>query len=114
MDDERLVSELVTLNGTNFRLLGDDMLRVVLPSIRSDYRAIETYRCEASATVSCPVTVLTGDSDPRTTGAEAEAWRLHTIGEFGVETFSGGHFFLNDHQDAIVQLIIESLGTIGR
>jgi pyochelin biosynthetic protein PchC len=114
MDDERLISEVVALNGTDLRLLDDDMLRIVLPPIRSDYRAIENYRCAASATVSCPITVLTGDSDPRTTGAEAEAWRLHTAGEFRVETFSGGHFFLNGHQDAIVRLIIESLSAIGQ
>jgi pyochelin biosynthesis protein PchC len=110
LDDAGLVRELVALDGTDPALLDEEMLRLILPALRSDYRAIETYRCTADTTVSCPITVLTGDRDPRTTEAEAHAWQAHTTGGFALRTFSGGHFFLNDHRDAIARRITADLG----
>lgn len=105
-DDDGLVAELKKLSGTDERVLGDEeMLRMVLPAIRSDYKAIETYRCEPGARVSCPITVLTGDTDPRTTLDDARAWQEHTEGSFDMAVFSGGHFYLANHQQEINQRI---------
>src|SRR3954471_2553827 len=43
-DDQGLVAELQSLSGTDPRLLDDpDVLRMVLPSMRADYTAVETY-----------------------------------------------------------------------
>ncbi|MFD7668482.1 thioesterase II family protein [Streptomyces sp. NPDC059788] len=101
-DDDGLIEELKKLSGTDSRVLGDEeLLRMVLPAIRSDYRAIESYRCEPGTRVSCPVTVLTGDNDPKTTLADARAWQDHTDGPFDMAVFPGGHFYLADHQQDI-------------
>ncbi|MEV6182852.1 alpha/beta fold hydrolase [Streptomyces sp. NPDC052015] len=110
LDDDGLVRELTTLDGTDSRLLDDpEMRELLLPMIRSDYRTVETYRCEPGAAVACPVTVLTGDVDPRTTAEEARDWKVHTSADCDVREFSGGHFFLNDHQKEIADLITETL-----
>lgn len=88
------------------RVLGDEeLLRLVLPAVRSDYRAIETYRCASGAKVSCPVTVLTGDADPRTTLDDARAWQEHTDSAFDMAVFPGGHSYLTDHQKDISRRI---------
>jgi surfactin synthase thioesterase subunit len=110
LDDDGLVRELAALDGTDSRLLDDPEMRaLLLPMIRSDYRAVETYRCETGAKVSCPVTVLTGDVDPRTSDEEARDWRTHTGADCVVREFSGGHFFLNEHHQEIAELIGETL-----
>ncbi|MFJ2033831.1 thioesterase II family protein [Streptosporangium sp. NPDC087985] len=97
-DDDGIVAELKRLNGTDSSVLGDDeLLRMVLPATRSDYRAVETYVCEPGATVRAPITVLTGDADPKTTLDEARAWSAHTTGDFDLRVYSGGHFFLTSH-----------------
>ncbi|TWV58756.1 thioesterase [Streptomyces misionensis] len=97
-DDDGLIEEMRKLSGTDPRLLGDeDLLRMILPALRSDYTAIETYRAAPDAVVEAPLTVLTGDSDPRVTPEEAHAWREHTTGPFDLKVFSGGHFYLTDH-----------------
>ncbi|GAA1305679.1 hypothetical protein GCM10009579_89290 [Streptomyces javensis] len=70
-------------------------------SLRADYQAAETYRCAPDAVVGCPVTVLTGDTDPETTLPEARAWEQHTTGTCTVRTFPGGHFFITAHVGAI-------------
>ncbi|GHF52515.1 oleoyl-ACP hydrolase [Streptomyces mashuensis] len=109
-DDDGVVAEMRLLSGTDSQILGDEeLLRMVLPAIRSDYKAIETYRSEPGATVQTPVTVLTGSSDPRTSREEAEAWRDHTTGAFALHAFTGGHFFLAQHQQEIVRIVSEGI-----
>lgn len=96
-DDNGVIEEIKLLNGTNSALLADEeILRMALPAIRSDYHAIETYRCEPGRTVSCPITAFTGDSDPRTTIDEARAWQDGTTGAFQLKVFTGGHFFIGE------------------
>ncbi|MDI2031367.1 alpha/beta fold hydrolase [Saccharopolyspora sp. TS4A08] len=98
-DDEGVIAELKKLNGTDMAIFGDEeLLRMALPAIRNDYRAIESYRCEESKALRAPIVVLTGDQDPKTTRAEAEAWEKHTEGAFRLREFTGGHFFLTEHQ----------------
>ncbi|MEU8686318.1 alpha/beta fold hydrolase [Streptomyces sp. NPDC048611] len=105
-DDDGLVAELRALSGTDSRLLDDDeMLRMVLPALRNDYKAVETYRSEPAAVVRCPVTVLVGDEDPKTTLDEAGAWDTHTTGGFDLRVFPGGHFYLADRPDEVMTVL---------
>jgi surfactin synthase thioesterase subunit len=114
-DDAGVIAEVRALNGTASSLLGDDeIMRAALPSLRADYRAAETYTCAADIKVNCPITVLTGDSDPKTTLEEAKAWAGHTRGSFDLRVFTGGHFFLTDHVDGIIKIIAQQLGVAGR
>ncbi|MFG2353520.1 thioesterase II family protein [Streptomyces sp. NPDC048521] len=102
-DDDGLVAELQALSGTDPALLADPEVRaLVLPTIRSDYRAIESYRCEPGASVACPVTVLIGDADPRVSVADARAWEGHTSGGFDLRVLPGGHFYLEEQRDVVV------------
>ncbi|MGW7824382.1 thioesterase II family protein, partial [Streptomyces puniciscabiei] len=101
-DDAAVIAEMKLLNGTDAAVFGDDaLMRMTLPAIRADYRAIETYTCPAERRVRCDVTVLTGSADPRTTLEEASVWKDHTDGAFRMKVFTGGHFFLVDHQEAV-------------
>jgi len=110
LDDAGVLAEIRKLNGTNSSVLGDDeLMNAALPALRADYRAIETYRCAPGVTVQCPITVLTGDSDPKTTLEEAGAWRQHTFQAFDLQVFAGGHFFITDHADAIIKLLDKHL-----
>ncbi|MFJ6217293.1 thioesterase II family protein [Streptomyces sp. NPDC092296] len=109
-DDDGLIAELSALGGTASGLLADPEMRaLVLPPVRSDYRAIETYRCEPGAQVGCPVTALTGDADPRVSVAEARLWEGHTTGAFDYQVFTGGHFYLEDHRPAIARRVGDTL-----
>ncbi|MCC3766869.1 thioesterase II family protein [Streptomyces sp. UNOC14_S4] len=113
-DDDGIVREMQLLSGTDARVLGDEeILRMVLPAIRSDYTAIETYRSEPGAAVRAPITVFTGDRDPRTSLEEAEAWRAHTEGEFDIQVFPGGHFFLANHSAKIIEIVSAKTSAVG-
>lgn len=104
--DEAILAEIRRLNGSVAAVLeNDELMRAALPALRADYRAVETYSCGPDVTVSCPITALTGDADPKTSLAEAGEWRRHTTGGFDLRVFPGGHFFLTDVMDEIVALL---------
>lgn len=110
LDDAGIVAELNRLSGTRNAIMEDEELRkLFLPTLRSDYRAIETYRPGPDATIACPITVVTGDDDPVTTIDNAQAWREHTTGAFDLRVLTGGHFYLEQHKDELVRIITESV-----
>ncbi|MFV2011302.1 MULTISPECIES: thioesterase II family protein [unclassified Micromonospora] len=110
LNDDGLIAELTALDGSDSRVFADPEMRaLLLPAIRNDYRAIETYRCAPDVTISAPVTVLTGTADPTTTPDEADAWRRHTTAGVTIHTMTGGHFFLNEHRPAVLEIVTRSL-----
>lgn len=116
--DAALIAELRSLAGTDSGLLADEeVIRMVLPAVRADYTAIETYRYDRASSapaLRCPVSVLTGESDPRVGIDEAKAWQQVTDGEFALRTFPGGHFYLTAQKVAVAAAIAEDLATFSR
>ncbi|MGP4013524.1 thioesterase II family protein [Streptomyces sp. 4N124] len=105
-DDDGLIADITRLSGTDTQVLGDpEILRMILPSIRADYRAAETYRWTPGPRLSCPVFALTGDDDAQVTLDEARAWSGHTTGPFTLKVFSGGHFYLNSKAAEVMAAI---------
>ncbi|MFE7562219.1 thioesterase II family protein [Kitasatospora sp. NPDC057500] len=106
LPDDGLLAELGRLGGTDTRLLADPDLRaLILPSLRADYKAIETYVAGREETVAVPVTALTGDADPRVTVEQARDWALHTTGGFDLHVFPGGHFYLTPERRAVLEVV---------
>ncbi|WP_059008292.1 thioesterase II family protein [Streptomyces specialis] len=109
-DDNGLMEDVRLLSGTDAAVLADEeMLSMVLPAIRVDYRAIETYVPEPGPALHCPVHVLVGDADPKVTVEEAAAWRAATEGPFELKVYPGGHFYLVDHQADVLHRIADAL-----
>ena len=60
-DDESLIANLKRMSGTNSQVFADDeILRMILPAVRSDYKAAETYRYRPG-----PPLTLPGDGPDR-------------------------------------------------
>ncbi|WP_067456465.1 thioesterase II family protein [Actinomadura macra] len=109
-DDDGVLAELERLSGTDARLLRDPELReLILPVVRADYTAIERYRRRPGPEPGCPIVVLVGDADPLTTIDEARAWAGHSEAPVHVRVFAGGHFYIEDHLDAVVEVLAERL-----
>lgn len=113
-DDAALLAELRELDAVPPGLLADpDVLELIMPAVRADFRALAGYRPAPAKPLDCPVTVLTGDRDPRVTVAEAEPWSLCTTADFRLRVFPGGHFYLGDQWEAFVGAVAEDLGAAG-
>ncbi|MCX4760216.1 alpha/beta fold hydrolase [Streptomyces sp. NBC_01275] len=104
--DTDLMRAVRALSGTDDQVFeNEELLRMVLPTIRGDYRAVETYEPRPGDLLGCPVTVLTGDDDSTTTVAEARSWAAHTGGPCDVHVFPGGHFYLNDRSGEVLDVV---------
>jgi pyochelin biosynthetic protein PchC len=105
-----VIRELRKLSGTESVVLEDEeMLDMVLPAIRNDYGAVGSYEYTPGPALTCPITVLVGDEDPRVTPCEARAWSGHTTGDFSLRTFAGGHFYLIPRRDEVTSALREFL-----
>jgi surfactin synthase thioesterase subunit len=112
LDDTALVAKVRALGGTARDRLDDpDMLELVLPGLRSDHRALARYRDTPGVAVSCPIVALAGDADGEVSVPDVAAWRHHTTGEFELQVFPGGHFFIADRLPAKATLIAGLLRT---
>src|SRR5205085_11734647 len=112
--DAVLIAELKRLSGTDDRIFDDpEIMAMVLPALRGDYKAIETYRYEPGPPLRCPVIALYGDADPRLTPDAAAAWASHTSAECGVHAFAGGHCYLEQRQPEVLDLIVTTLTEVG-
>ncbi|QFZ21588.1 thioesterase II family protein [Saccharothrix syringae] len=109
LGDQALLAELQALGGTDFRLVDQDILSMVLPALRADYQAVETYEFAPGPRLRTPITVLIGDADPKVSLEEARTWEQHTEGGFELEVFPGGHFYLTEHAAAVNALIADRL-----
>ena len=108
--DDTLIAELRALDGTSGAMLTDgEVLRMILPALRADYTAAETYLPQDEPKLSCPITVFAGDADPKVTVDEAKAWDGHTDADFDIRLYPGGHFFLVNHQRAMTEAIAAAL-----
>lgn len=104
-DDESILNHLTALEGTTSDVFGNrDLMRLALPVIKADYRACDDYSCGDDVKVSAPIHALGGEQDPIVTLGDLYGWGKHT-GSVEVTMFDGGHFFINDHVDAVAELL---------
>lgn len=94
--DESLLKKVLALGGTAAQVFENPALRaLILPILRADFKAVETYQRRCQRKVSCPVTALIGLSDSEVSRMEMLQWADLTAASFDCHCFEGGHFYLN-------------------
>ncbi len=94
LSDEELIDWLIHEDEAAAEALAHpELAALVLPPVRADLAAVETYEVVPGRPLDCPITVLTG-ADDTVQGPGISGWREHTTGEFGHHEFPGGHFFV--------------------
>jgi surfactin synthase thioesterase subunit len=84
----------------------------VLPILRADFQACDTYACAAEPPLEIPFYLYGGDDDSEVRGAELEQWRQHTSAPFRLQMFAGSHFFVHAQRDALVADIARQLAAL--
>lgn len=106
--DRELLADMIDLGGTDPRLLADeDFVDMLLPAVRADYQAFNRYCCGRDVAIRADIHTLGGRGDHRISEEELREWRYHTAGAFTLSLFVGGHFYINDHVEAVAQLVDE-------
>ena len=94
LPEEELIRELERLGGTPPEVLGDgELMRLMLPMVRADFRLNETWRPSAGPPLSCPLTTFAGAEDPEAPPDAMVGWEAETTGPVEHHVLPGGHFF---------------------
>ncbi|MCS0639357.1 alpha/beta fold hydrolase [Streptomyces sp. LP05-1] len=113
LPDDELLAHLRRLDGTAEEVLANaELVRMVLPVVRADYKAVELYRGPApgeGGALSCPISVFTGTEDPQVDAAGAARWAEFTSAPRDVEPFPGRHFFIDTSRDAVAAALTARL-----
>jgi pyochelin biosynthetic protein PchC len=103
--DASLLEELTKLGGLAPEIAAEtELLDLILPRIRADLRAAETY-APGEGRVSCPVLALGGTCDLEVPPTALEGWRERTSGPVEVRLVEGGHFFVQSHAEQVADLV---------
>ncbi|MBZ4320910.1 thioesterase II family protein [Streptomyces huiliensis] len=86
-------------------LADEELCDYVLPVIRADMRAAETYRPPRRTPLRTPVTALAGRDDPRVPVEHVRRWCDEAGGGFRFTVFEGGHFFFRDHPSEVAAVL---------
>lgn len=103
LPDDALWDELRRLGGTTDAALVHPELRAtVLPTLRADYRLVESYRPTGGPPLGTPITAITGDVDPEAPVGHVADWSSYTTGGFELRVLPGHHFYLIDQQARVL------------
>ncbi|MEE6179672.1 non-ribosomal peptide synthetase [Mycobacterium sp. 050134] len=101
-----VLADMVDLGGTDPALLDDEeFVELLVRAVQADYRALNTYSCPADVRIGADIHALGGDRDHRISREVLASWETHTSGGFTASEFEGGHFYLNDHLDAVARMV---------
>ncbi|UHA73126.1 thioesterase II family protein [Paenibacillus sp. 481] len=110
LSDSDFTEELRKMQGTPEILLqNEELMKMVLPRIRADFKVCETYQFIEQDKLKCPLTVFGGTHDPRVSVDALAEWGQYTEGDVHIQLFEGNHFFIHEQQSAIISAILNQL-----
>jgi len=110
LPSEEFKKEMLDMGGTPKEFFEHpELLEVFLPLLKGDFRLTETYtHAKKDAPLQCAITIFNGKQD-EDTGDEIEAWKIHTVKECDIHYYEGGHFFIQDDVNAVLDIINNTL-----
>ena len=99
-----LVEKLHEFGGAPVEVLqNDELLDLMLPTVRADFELCETYEYHPESPLECPMTIYGGLEDHEVEAERLAAWREMTVGACEIRMFPGGHFYFNSSQLIFLQ-----------
>ncbi|HJT68455.1 MAG TPA: alpha/beta fold hydrolase [Pyrinomonadaceae bacterium] len=113
LPEDEFRTELKTLNGTPPEILENpELMSMISSTLRADFAVAETYRCNHTQLLSCPITVFGGLADTPISREDLEAWRIHTTGSFEVRQMPGDHFFIHSSSSLLLGILSRELARL--
>ncbi len=107
LPDSGFVNALQELNGIPSEALNSpDLMEMLLPTLRADFQAVESYRfLPEESPLDIPIIAYGGLDDSRVSREQLEGWAAQTNSNFKSKYFPGDHFFINGAKDEIMRSI---------
>jgi surfactin synthase thioesterase subunit len=89
-----------------------ELLQLMIPVLRADIMALESYAYRPEAPLECALSCFGGAADRHVSREDLEAWSEQTRGSFRIRTFDGGHFFLETARAGFLAALREDLAAM--
>lgn len=110
LDRSGLVDALRQYNGMPAEVFDDDdVLDMLLPTLKADFDLVASYRYPGAASLSAPILAMHGADDPHVDGSRLPAWADETSGALEIVQCEGDHFFFERREGTVMQLLVEHL-----
>ncbi|MFF5483210.1 thioesterase II family protein [Streptomyces sp. NPDC012935] len=106
LPDDEFLARVEEFAGFRHEALDHPELReLILPMLQADCEMHENYVPSTDEPVSVPISSIRGDSDTLVTAEEARQWRDATTSEFDYVELPGGHMYLVDLAQEVLNVI---------
>lgn len=110
LPEKEFIAELVNYDGTPREVLEHaELMQMLLPILRADFRISETYTYTPELALSCPLSAFGGLLDEKVSREALEGWGAQTAGDFSVRTYPGGHFFIHTDRATLLRDVSRDL-----
>jgi medium-chain acyl-[acyl-carrier-protein] hydrolase len=114
LPDPEFVEELRRLKVTPAEVLEhEELLHLMLPLLRADFAATQTYTYAEGLRLGCPLTAVGGLEGEEVTREHLVPWREMTTGAFSLHMLPGDHFFLHTSRDMLLEILARHLARLG-
>ncbi|MER7916938.1 MULTISPECIES: alpha/beta fold hydrolase [unclassified Streptomyces] len=111
LPDAGLLHQIGLNAGESGTIPEDPELReLILPALRADVTAHESYEPPAGPLASCSVVTVRGEHDALVSAGAAARWRTFTTGRFGGFELPGGHMYLTERWGPLLAHMEKELG----
>ncbi|WP_447632543.1 thioesterase II family protein [Burkholderia metallica] len=111
--DDELVDTLRHYDGTPPDLLNNqELMELALPTIRADFLLASDYRYASAPPLELSLTALAGRTDELSNMKIIGGWAEEVTGEFDIQWFDGGHFFIESQREALLSFLISKLNDL--
>ena len=106
MSDDDLIAEVRDMNGTDDGVMQhSELLELLLPIFRADFSVCENWRHEQEHPLEIPIHALGGADDPGVSRDHLQAWERQTGGKYTLDMFEGGHFYVHDAREQLLDRV---------
>ncbi len=113
LPETQFLAKLSDYGGTHKEIMANaELLSMLLPMLRADFKMAETHKAEIQTPFSCSVSVFGGINDAGVSEATLLEWQVHFIKQIELTLFNGGHFFLEKQRQEFgekINFILEEL-----
>ena len=102
------------MGGTPPEILeSDELMRLLLPSLRADFELCERYEFAEEPQLDVPILSFAGTHDAEAPEPTIHEWADHTTAPFTLRRVVGGHFFLHEAEPVVCGILSDALAPWG-
>lgn len=111
LPDEQFLHAVMNYGGNTHEIIeNQELLDLFLPILRADFKISETY-CHQEKTdkIACDITIINGRNDHSASRYDMSEWSYYAGGAATFHTVDGGHFFITENYEPVVDIIKQTL-----